>query len=381
MELLPAACKYCGHNFQHHSIRQPRKSAEPHPAPKSSRLSSDTNPSQLSDEDFALLVKQRVGGDGDKAALVDQIFPKKPKTPAEQRKDALDSRESKLVKHSHECKVLLDMENRYKRMCEDLVEYKDRLESQREKTTAAQRDYEEAQSALQAIDASAAPPSSPFPTASCTYPTKVTKATSQLSELLASVLPPDRVNVISEQVSSILRDLQVPPPPRHSFTIGDDEDWQNFDSFDDPNSGNTADLIASEEQLMLQKEAMDWKHDAKRGSADVASGDESMDSDGLPKTRSVRRKPDAGVPQATIHMAERLAEAGAQSSEVHPPLQGDAQSAGVKEGGDGDEGTVSANPSSSSNSTATPTDPSRRVSKQDKGGRGGKPKRGGGKRG
>ena len=75
VELLPAACKYCGHNFQHHSIRQPRKSAEPHPAPKSSRLSSDTNPSQLSDEDFALLVKQRVGGDGDKAALVDQIFP------------------------------------------------------------------------------------------------------------------------------------------------------------------------------------------------------------------------------------------------------------------------------------------------------------------
>ena len=199
---------------------------------------------------------------------------------------------------------------------------------------------------LQAVDAAAAPTSSPFP-CSTSYPPDVSNASSQVTALLAAHVPAAVLDGIGNQISTILRKVVVPPPPTaNTFDMSDGAgEWGEWD--DDYNDyyyehqPTTADLIQQEELCSLQLEQQ--KSDAtKRRVEEVASGDSELDSVGDADHKSRRRRDTDATPD-TIAVAEGLAAETATLPEVLPNAVSSgpatqSNSSVLKEGGGGDKG-------------------------------------------
>ena len=352
LSALPAQCKYCGHSFQLPG------------GAKKTKQPNLTKSNEFSDDQIAQFLRKRFQDDPDKASTVDQWFPQKPKSHADRRKEAYSASEAAFRRHNHESRKLLDMESSYQKQCEELVAYRTKLAEQRTKTDEAKHAYGEALSVLQAVDAAAAPRSSPFPP-TATYPPQISQASTQLTQLLSSHMSPEVLQSLGGQISTIIRNIAVvPPPPPTRFDVssdngGDWDDWYNSGDGGYYSQPTTSDLIYQEEQMFMEHERN------KRSMHELDSGDESVNSQTSAGHRDIRQRQSASdIQQSTIQIAEELAAQGAMLPETVADT-GQSQSAETQ-ASCSSAAPAAADPSSTPTTAAAPTTPNTGTKKKKK---------------
>ena len=331
---LPATCKFCGDDFPYQGLGGKRGGA------KTPKVKFADVGDQFSDEKLRDAFLTRFGDDPDKVSAVKEWLPERPKSHAERRREAYQASDVAFRRHAHQARCLLDMRAAYKKLCDDLIAYKAKLEEQTDRTNTALRVYEEARAELHAVDAAAAPRSSPFPRTT-PIPPEVSSASNQVRALLAAHIPAAVLDGLGNQISTILRDVVVPATaltPNMSDGEGrwDGQDWDDY-NYD---YQSTSDLIQQEEHHSLQLEKqMQWAD--KRGVEEVASGDSDLDSVGDTDHKTRRPRNDADVSSAGIAEAEELAALSASIPEVSVAASNPASqstSSVLKGDGSGDKG-------------------------------------------
>ena len=92
----------------------------------------------------------------------DALFPKREKTAAETRKEAVDQAERAQAQFHHQEKVLDDMRTCLSRKAQEMLDYQLQVQEQEVKASEAKQLYLQARHHRDSLDASALPHSSPI---------------------------------------------------------------------------------------------------------------------------------------------------------------------------------------------------------------------------
>ena len=167
VDLLPAACIFCGTNFKAKSNRWDRRGAWK-PTPTTTQPPQRKAKTEPVDGPGTRLEEER-----DRKWLVDMckqtnpdwtpeqidnyvkvIRPVREKTPAEVRKEVIENIETTRTAHQHKAKQLQSMQAALRKRAEEFKEYEKRVEEQKEASEKATQKYQEAKLALDVLDAS-----------------------------------------------------------------------------------------------------------------------------------------------------------------------------------------------------------------------------------
>ena len=164
------------------------------------------NPEFLEDQ-----LKKYVESDPDRPKAVDfgALFPKREKTAAEVRKEALDQAERAQTQFHHQEKVLDDMRTSLDRKAQELLDYQLLVHEQEVKVGEAKQLYLQARHRRDSLDASLDASIHTFP------PSPITgELNKYLAEQLQGVqIPASLASDIAAGINSIVSKVRVSPPP------------------------------------------------------------------------------------------------------------------------------------------------------------------------
>ena len=135
------------------------------------------------------------------------LFPKREKTAAETRKEAVDQAERAQTQFNHQEKVLDEMRTSLGRKAQELLDYQLQVQEQEVKAGEAKQLYLEARHFRDSLDASIPTDSHP--------PSPITGELNQyLAEQLQGIqIPAALASDIASGINSIVQKVRVPPPP------------------------------------------------------------------------------------------------------------------------------------------------------------------------
>ena len=233
----PTHCKFCNAKFRLPAPREPRKRTDGEDSNgkgkgrgkgngkgkgrggRSARRSQDesdlpNHPDEattLNPEAIEQQLKKLVELDPNRAGAVnfEALFPKREKTAAEVRKEALDQAERAQTQFHHQEKVLDDMRASLSRKAQELLDYQLLVQEQEVKVGEAKQLYLQARHQRDSLDAS-------LNDSSITYPPS--PITGELNKYLAEQLqgvqiPASLASDIAAGINSIVSKVRMSPPP------------------------------------------------------------------------------------------------------------------------------------------------------------------------